>query len=57
MQKNQVTFNKGSASGRLFKRYESSLDADDGTPLVMLGDLKNGQAELIERQLFRDEQS
>ena len=54
--KNQLKFNKGSASGKIFKRFESSLDGTDGKPLVMLGELKNGQAEFIERQLFSDEQ-
>lgn len=52
--KSQFTFNKGNVSGRLFKRYESSLDDTNGKQVVVLGDLKNGQAEFIERQLFRD---
>ncbi|AIW22708.1 hypothetical protein F0267_01070 [Vibrio coralliilyticus] len=55
--KKQLTFNKGTVSGKLFKRYESSLDTVDGRSIVMLGDLKNAQAEFIERQLFREENS
>ncbi len=53
--KNQFIFNKGTVSGKLFKRYESSLDTVDGRSIVMLGELKNAQAEFIEKQLFRDE--
>lgn len=50
--KNELVFNKGNVTGKLLKYYSSSIDDINGMPVVMLGDLKDGHADFVRRQLF-----